>query len=72
MLTPVAHQDPSKVAKDISALVLTLSNALIKSVLTKPEILAAALTEPGRRKRKAEQGDDECHRCNQVLLRSGR
>ena len=33
--------DPSKVGKDISALVLTLSNALIKSVLTKPDILAA-------------------------------
>ena len=33
--------DPSKVGKDISSLVLTLSNALIKSVLTKPDILAA-------------------------------
>src|SRR5262245_59057136 len=33
--------DPSKVGKDISALVLTLSNALIKSVLTKPAVLAA-------------------------------
>jgi hypothetical protein len=32
--------DPSKVGKDIGALVLTLSNALIKNVLTKPEVLA--------------------------------
>jgi hypothetical protein len=32
--------DPSKVGKDISALILTLSNALIKTVLTKPEVLA--------------------------------
>ena len=32
--------DPQKVGKDIGALVLTLSNALIKNVLTKPEVLA--------------------------------
>jgi len=31
--------DPSKVGKDISSLVLTLSNALVKNVLTKPDIL---------------------------------
>ena len=34
-------KDPSKVGHDISALVLRLANALIKSVLTKPEVLAA-------------------------------
>ena len=33
--------DPSKVGKDISSLVLTLANALVKNVLTKPDILAA-------------------------------
>jgi hypothetical protein len=36
--------DPSKVGKDISALVLTLGNALVKSVLTKPDVLAALAT----------------------------
>src|SRR4029453_18365778 len=33
-------KDPSKVGKDISSLVLTLSNALVKSVLTRPDTLA--------------------------------
>lgn len=33
--------DPSKVGKDISSLVLTLSNTLVKNVLTKPDILAS-------------------------------
>jgi hypothetical protein len=32
---------PDKVDKDISGLILTLANALIKSVLTKPDVLAA-------------------------------
>jgi hypothetical protein len=32
--------DPSKVGKDITSLILTLSNALIKSVLSKPDVLA--------------------------------
>ncbi len=31
--------DPSKVGKDISSLVVTLGNALVKNVLTKPDIL---------------------------------
>ena len=33
--------DPSKVGKDISSLVVTLGNALVKNVLTKPDILAS-------------------------------
>ena len=33
--------DPSKVGKDIASLALTLGNALIKSVLTRPDVLAA-------------------------------
>jgi len=33
--------DPSKVGKDISSLVVTLANALVKNVLTKPDILAS-------------------------------
>jgi hypothetical protein len=33
--------DPSKVGKDISSLVLTLGNALVKNILTKPDVLAA-------------------------------
>lgn len=33
--------DPSKVGKDISSLVLTLGNVLVKSVLTKPDVLAS-------------------------------
>ena len=33
--------DSSKVGKDISSLVLTLANALVKNVLTKPDILEA-------------------------------
>ena len=33
--------DPSKVGKDITSLVLTLANTLVKNVLTKPDILGA-------------------------------